>query len=104
MWEMISRGEGWRLYKAIVRCPDRDPPVPEGWVVADAGGAHPYCYVYDPDSYRVWWVSAGEIRRGEYEDILAELRGRIVADVEASAHGCWKLIKRQRLLLVRRED
>jgi len=103
-WEkyIVQKGDGYVIYKSPVRCPSNDPPAPDGWRVYNCGGAYPYIVVYDLEKVSVCKFSAGEIARGELNDFLREMGDRVVAILDASVHGCWKLKKNQAVVLVRK--
>jgi len=103
-WEkyIVQKGDGYVIYKSPVRCPANCPPVPEGWECYDCGGAYPYVVAYDPKKVEKYTFSARDIARGELKSFLREMGDKVIAVLDASVHGCWKVKKNQRVVLVRK--
>ena len=99
MWKVVKQGVGYRIYQSQKRCPSVSPEIPDGWESTLSGGQYPHLITYDPSIYRHIWLSARD--KQEYKTGKLIVRdGKVIEEIPASAHGCWKATRNQLLLLV----
>jgi len=101
-WKVREKCDCYIIYEANVKCPQQQPPVPQGCEGVNCGGGYPYFVVYDPEKVAIHWFSAKAIERGELDDFLEEMKDKVLVVLDASVHDCWKVKKHQKVVLVRR--
>ncbi len=103
MWKVEREGDDFIVYKSEKQCPDAYPELPPGWEGTESGGQYPHYIAYNPEEVKVLHLSAKEREKWEEGILYLKPSDALLEEIPASAHGCWKAVRRQLLLVVRKD-
>ena len=100
MWKVVKEGDDFVIYVSKERCPKVFPEPPPGWEAYNCGGGYPYFVVYNPEKIAVVWLSAKETKKWENGDLYLRDPEKLISELPASVHDCWKLTCNQTVLVL----